>query len=61
MRKVGSKGDILCKYSFKVNNALFTGSVENKDYTIGDTIKILYLLENPEINRDKKFIDEINN
>lgn len=59
MQKVGSKGVIRCTYTFEVNNVLYFGSVDDDYYKKGDTIQILYLKKNPEINRDKKFIKKI--
>lgn len=58
VRKVGSKGIIRCTYLFEVNNDFYTGSVDDDFYKAGDSIRILYLNKNPEINRDKKFINQ---
>lgn len=59
VRKVGSKGVIRCTYTFRANNLIYTGSVGDDYYKTGDTIQILYLKKNPEVNRDKKFFDKI--
>ncbi|MDD2965243.1 MAG: hypothetical protein PHU33_14940 [Bacteroidales bacterium] len=60
VRKIGSKGVIRCSYTFRVNNLIYTGSVDDDYYKTGDTIQILYLKKSPEVNRDKKFLDKIN-
>lgn len=60
VRKVGSKGVIRCTYTFEVNNLIYTGSVDDDFYMIGDTILVLYLKVKPEINRDKQFLEKIN-
>jgi hypothetical protein len=60
VRKVGSKGVIRCTYTFEVNNLIYTGNVDDDYYKTGDTIQVLYLKIKPEINRDKKFLDKIN-
>jgi len=60
VRKVGSKGVIRCTYTFEVNNIFYTGNVDDDYYKTGDTIQVLYLKMKPEINRDKKFLDTIN-
>lgn len=60
VRKVGSKGVIRCTYTFDVNNLIYTGSVDDDYYKTGDTIKVIYLKIKPEINRDKKFLEKIN-
>jgi hypothetical protein len=60
VRKVGSKGVIRCTYTFEVNNLIYTGNVDDDYYKTGDTIQVLYLKLKPEINRDKKFLDKIN-
>ncbi|KAF0131672.1 MAG: hypothetical protein FD155_196 [Bacteroidetes bacterium] len=60
VRKVGSKGVIRCTYTFEVNNLIYTGNVDDDYYEIGDTIQVLYLKRIPEINRDKKFLEKIN-
>jgi hypothetical protein len=59
-RRVGGKGIERCTYSFLYNNIKYEGWVNDDDFKIGDTIQILFLKENPEINRSKKFIDRIN-
>lgn len=56
VRKVGSKGVVLCTYEFKANNMLYTGTVADDYYLEGDTIVILYSKGKPVINRDKKFL-----
>jgi hypothetical protein len=58
-KKVGGKGIKRCTYSFSLNGTKYDGWADNDYYKVGDTIKILYLKVNPEINRDKKFIDKI--
>jgi len=60
VRKVGSKGVIRCTYTFEVHNLIYTGNVDDDYYETGETIQILYLKIKPEINRDKKFLDKIN-
>lgn len=58
VRKVGSKGIIRCSYTFEVNSFVYSGSVDD-DYKLGDTIQVLYLMENPAINRDRNFLKKI--
>jgi hypothetical protein len=58
VRKVGSKGVIRCTYTFEVKSLKYSGSVDDDYYKTGDSIKILYLDKNPEINRDKKFLEK---
>ncbi len=60
VRKVGSKGVIRCTYTFEVKSLKYSGSVDDDYYKTGDSIRILYLEKNPEINRDKKFLEKIN-
>jgi len=58
VREVGSKGVIRCTYTFEVKSLKYSGSVDDDYYKIGDTIRIIYLEKNPEINRDKKFLEK---
>ncbi len=58
VRKVGSKGVIRCTYTFEVKSLKYSGSVDDDYYKIGDSIRIIYLEKNPEINRDKKFLEK---
>lgn len=60
VRKVGGKGVIRCTYTFEVNNLIYTGNVNDDYYKTGDTIQVLYLKIQPEINRGKEFLDKIN-
>ena len=59
-RRVGGKGIERCTYSFSFNGISYEGWVDDDYYKVGDTIQILFLKENPEINRGKKFLDRIN-
>lgn len=61
VRKVGSKGIIRCTYEFSANNNFYSGFIDDDYLSVGDTITVIYLDENPEINRAKKFLDHINN
>jgi len=58
VRKVGSKGVIRCTYTFEVKSLKYSGSVDDDYYKIGDSIRIIYLEKNLEINRDKKFLEK---
>ena len=59
VREVGSKGIIRCTYEFKVHNNTYIGSVDDDDLGNGDTIRIIYLEDNPKKNRARKFINQI--
>ena len=59
-RKVGGKGIERVSYSFSFNGQRYEGWVDDDYYEVGDTIQILFLKENPEINEGKKFLDRIN-
>jgi hypothetical protein len=58
-KKVGGKGIVRCNYYFFYNNVRYEGWVDNDNYKVGDTIVVKFLKENPNINRDKKFLDRI--
>lgn len=60
-RRVGGKGIERITYSFSYNGIKYEGWVDDDYYKIGDTIQILFLKENPEINKDKRFLEKINN
>ena len=60
IKKVGSKGDFKCSYSFIFNNIEYKGAVsdyynKNKLY---DSIEIIFTPSNPNFNRSKKYVDE---
>ena len=60
IKKVGSKGDFSCFYSFIFNNIEYKGAVsdyynKNKLY---DSIEIIFTPSNPNFNRSKKYVDE---
>ncbi len=55
-RAGGSKGQIKCYYIFTVNGNEYSGNNSDADYKIGDTIRIVYKKDNPEVNRDYKSI-----
>lgn len=56
--KVGAKGTIWIEYEFETNNIEYVGHTTNERYETGDSILILHLLSNPEINRSYTFIKE---
>ena len=43
-------------YMFKVNNINYEGHTYDKNYLPGDTIEVLYLKDNPSVNRPKLFV-----
>jgi uncharacterized protein YneF (UPF0154 family) len=56
--KVGSKGTIQIDYSFTLSGKIYSGQATNKRHNIGDSLDILYLKENPELNKSYSFIQE---
>lgn len=55
--RTGRKGTINIEYEFKINNiyrGTYFGSIEDK---IGDTIIVVYLPENPSINKPKEALE----
>ena len=59
-RKVGGNGVRKCTYLFTYNEIKYEGWVYDDTYKIGDTIKIMFLKDNPKINDDYKFLQRIN-
>lgn len=56
---IGGKGTINIEYYFKTQKGeFFKGETNNENYNIGDSIYILYLKSNPDINASKTFIDK---
>jgi hypothetical protein len=56
--KVGAKGTIQIDYSFTLNGKIYIGQATNERFNIGDSLDVLYLKENPELNRSYGFIHE---
>lgn len=54
--KIGAKGTINIKYKFQANMAEYIGHTTNENYGAGDSIYILFLPGNPNINRSYSFI-----
>lgn len=69
---VGSKGTVRTKYKFKLNNNTYTGTsssddkfrqtdkffVTEDDLVTGDTIVVVYLESNPDINRSNYIVEK---
>lgn len=51
VRKVGGKGIIRCTYLFKIENMTFSGKVDDDTLEVGDNVRVLYLKEDPSVNR----------
>ncbi len=58
VKKVGSKGTIRCFYYYTVSGIKYSGFDDTEILNSGDTILVLYLPANPEVNRSKRFIEE---
>lgn len=56
-RKVGGKGIRRCTYHFFVDNKIYEGRVDDDYLNIGDSIKIMFLPNNPSKNRTIKFFE----
>ena len=55
---IGSHGVIDSHYEFNVNGRIYNGSSDEENLAeIGDTIYILYLKSDPQINRSCSFLD----
>lgn len=54
--KVGGKGTIQIDYSFTINDKNYVGSETNDKYKVGDSLIILFLKKDPNINRSYSFI-----
>ncbi len=55
-KNVGSKGTIRIEYKFEVNKKFYRGTISNENWVVGDSIEIIYLLDDPNINRSLLFI-----
>jgi hypothetical protein len=58
VRNVGAKGVIRANYYFEVNSDRYQGWVDSRNYRAGDSINILFLKNNPHVNREREFIKE---
>ena len=58
VKGVGSKGTIRGFYKFRVNDNLYEGFYDNDELVKFDSIKIIYLPDNPEINQAKQFVED---
>lgn len=56
IRSVGGKGIIRCFYNFSVMGVQFEGFVDNDEYTVGESIVILYKETDPSFNRDSLYL-----
>nr|WP_294790883.1 hypothetical protein [uncultured Mucilaginibacter sp.] len=56
--KVGGKGTIQIDYLFKLNENTYSGSTSNEKYNVGDSLYILFLKEDPRINKSYSFIND---
>lgn len=56
--KVGSKGTHHLTIEFLVGSSSYIAKASNEIEGIGDSIKVIYLPENPEINRAFRFIND---
>lgn len=53
---VGSKGTIRCFYKFNVNSKEYEGFDDTNEFKAYQTINIIYLPDDPEINRSERFL-----
>jgi hypothetical protein len=51
VRRVGGKGIRRCTYSFEIDNAVHTGKIDDDTLDLGDSVRILYIPKNPEVNK----------
>jgi hypothetical protein len=58
VKGVGSKGTIRGFYKFRVNDNLYEGFYDNDELVKYDSIEIIYLPENPELNQAKQFVED---
>ncbi|WP_101690179.1 hypothetical protein [Dysgonomonas massiliensis] len=67
--RLGKKGDVVSKYKFLYNGALYEGKSNNDRKTegktwlndkliVGDTIIIVFLEDSPEVNRSNTLIEK---
>ena len=56
--KVGGKGTVRIDYKFHINSKEYVGYTTDEEYQIGDSLFVLYLIKNPQINRSNSFIRE---
>jgi hypothetical protein len=55
--KKARRGVFLNDYKFIVDNFIYYGKIFGGEYSIGDTIIILYLPDNPACNAESKFLE----
>lgn len=60
VKGVGSKGTIRGFYKFQVNKNYYEGFYDNDELVKYDTIEIIYLPANPELNQAKQFVEDYN-
>nr|WP_315148465.1 hypothetical protein [uncultured Flavobacterium sp.] len=58
VKGVGSKGTIRGFYKFRVNDNLYEGFYDNDELVKYNSIEIIYLPENPEMNQAKQFVED---
>jgi hypothetical protein len=51
VRNVGGKGIRRCSYVFRVSNDKYTGKVDDDVLELGDSLTVIYMVNNPEVNR----------
>jgi hypothetical protein len=51
VRRVGGKGIRRCSYVFHVYNGKYTGKVDDDVLELGDSLAVIYMPNNPEVNR----------
>ncbi|GAA4926969.1 hypothetical protein GCM10023313_34330 [Mucilaginibacter defluvii] len=56
--KVGAKGATELNYTFKLNGKFYKGHAYNESANVGDSLDILYLSDNPNLNKSYKCIHE---
>lgn len=55
---VGSKGTIRCFYNFDVDGIKYEGFYDNDAYKKGDSLEIIYYIEDPSLNQAKQFVED---
>ena len=56
---IGGKGTINLEYYFKTQkDEFFKGETNNENYNVGDSIYVVYIKSNPDVNASKSFIDK---